>query len=45
MELLLGELTEGRRDSRRIYRLCEPGVCGHPHRCPVTLAAAGVRAC
>jgi MarR family transcriptional regulator, negative regulator of the multidrug operon emrRAB len=43
MELLLGELTEGRRDSRRICRLCEPGVCGHPQRCPVTLAAVAAQ--
>ena len=39
VEELLGALTGGRADARRICRLCEPNVCGHPERCPVTLAA------
>jgi MarR family transcriptional regulator, negative regulator of the multidrug operon emrRAB len=39
VEALLGALTGGRADARRICRLCEPNVCGHPERCPVTLAA------
>jgi DNA-binding MarR family transcriptional regulator len=39
VEGMLAALTGGRRDSRRICRLCEPDVCGHPGRCPVTQAA------
>jgi DNA-binding MarR family transcriptional regulator len=39
VEEVLAALTGGRRDARRICRLCEPDVCGHPGRCPVTLAA------
>ncbi|MQA75124.1 MAG: MarR family transcriptional regulator [Solirubrobacterales bacterium] len=39
VEPLLDALTGGRADARRICRLCEPDICGHPERCPVTLAA------
>ena len=39
VEAMLGALTNGRSDARRICRRCEPDVCGHPERCPVTLAA------
>jgi hypothetical protein len=35
----LGAATGGRDDARHICRLCDPGVCGHPERCPVTRAA------
>jgi DNA-binding MarR family transcriptional regulator len=41
-ELLAGALaaaTGGVDDARHICRLCDPGVCGHPARCPVTRAA------
>jgi MarR family transcriptional repressor of emrRAB len=36
--LLAGALGEP-ADANRICRLCEPDVCGHPTRCPVTRAA------
>jgi MarR family transcriptional regulator, negative regulator of the multidrug operon emrRAB len=39
LERLLAAVTHGREDSRRICRLCDPDVCGHPDRCPVTQAA------
>jgi DNA-binding MarR family transcriptional regulator len=35
----LGAATGGVEDARHICRLCDPGVCGHPARCPVTCAA------
>ena len=35
----LGAATGDRDDARHICRLCDPGVCGHPERCPVTRAA------
>jgi DNA-binding MarR family transcriptional regulator len=40
--LLAGALaaaTGGVHDARHICRLCDPDVCGHPARCPVTCAA------
>ena len=39
LERLLAGVTEDRDDARRICRLCDPDVCGHPARCPVTQAA------
>lgn len=35
---VLGRVTGSRADARRICRLCEPDVCGHPETCPVTQA-------
>jgi DNA-binding MarR family transcriptional regulator len=35
----LADATGSRDDARHICRLCDPGVCGHPQRCPVTVAA------
>ena len=35
----LSAATVGRDDARHICRICDPGVCGHPERCPVTRAA------
>lgn len=40
LEQLLAGLTPDHAAAGRICRLCDPGVCGHPDRCPVTLAAA-----
>jgi MarR family transcriptional regulator, negative regulator of the multidrug operon emrRAB len=40
LERLLASVTAGGEDANRICRLCDPGVCGHPSRCPVTLAVA-----
>jgi len=37
----LGAVTGDRDDARRMCRLCDPDVCGHPARCPVTRAADG----
>jgi DNA-binding MarR family transcriptional regulator len=39
LERLLASVTGGADDANRICRLCDPGVCGHPGRCPVTQAA------
>jgi DNA-binding MarR family transcriptional regulator len=39
LERLLAAVTGDRDDARRICRLCDPQVCGHPERCPVTRAA------
>ena len=39
LERLLASVTAGGDDANRICRLCDPGVCGHPARCPVTQAA------
>jgi hypothetical protein len=39
LERLLGAATDGRATARRICRLCDGDACGHPDRCPVTLAA------
>ncbi len=38
LERGLGAATHGEDDARHICRLCEPDVCGHPDRCPVTQA-------
>jgi hypothetical protein len=40
LERLLASATAGAADANRICRLCGPGVCGHPARCPVTRAVA-----
>jgi DNA-binding MarR family transcriptional regulator len=39
LERLLAAVTDEREAANRICRLCDPGVCGHPARCPVTQAA------
>jgi MarR family transcriptional repressor of emrRAB len=39
LERLLAAVTRDREAANRICRLCEPDVCGHPDRCPVTQAA------
>jgi MarR family transcriptional repressor of emrRAB len=39
LERLLGGVIEDREAANRVCRLCDPGVCGHPERCPVTQAA------
>jgi hypothetical protein len=39
LERLLASVTTSGADANRICRLCDPGVCGHPARCPVTQAA------
>jgi len=39
LERLLAAVTHDREAANRICRLCEPDVCGHPDRCPVTQAA------
>jgi DNA-binding MarR family transcriptional regulator len=39
LALTLGAATGGRDDARHICRLCDPDVCGHPARCPVTRSA------
>jgi MarR family transcriptional regulator, negative regulator of the multidrug operon emrRAB len=39
LERLLAAATGEREAANRICRLCEPNVCGHPDRCPVTQAA------
>ena len=38
LEKLLAGMTPDRAAARRTCRLCEPDLCGHPERCPVTLA-------
>lgn len=40
LERLLADATHDGAASRRICRLCDPGVCGHPAHCPVTQAAS-----
>jgi MarR family transcriptional regulator, negative regulator of the multidrug operon emrRAB len=40
LERLLASVTGSGEDANRICRLCDPGVCGHPARCPVTQAVA-----
>ena len=42
LERLLHAATGGVDDARHICRMCEPGVCGHPDRCPVTQALVAV---
>jgi MarR family transcriptional repressor of emrRAB len=39
LERLLAAVTDDREAANRICRLCDPDVCGHPERCPVTQAA------
>jgi len=39
LERLLAAVTDDREAANRICRLCDPEVCGHPDRCPVTQAA------
>jgi hypothetical protein len=39
LERLLASATASGEDANRICRLCDPGVCGHPARRPVTQAA------
>jgi DNA-binding MarR family transcriptional regulator len=39
LERLLASVTASSDEANRICRLCDPGVCGHPARCPVTQAA------
>ncbi len=42
---LLGALTSGRPDARRLCRLCDSQACGHDEgRCPVTRAADAAEA-
>ncbi|HEX3316946.1 MAG TPA: MarR family transcriptional regulator [Solirubrobacteraceae bacterium] len=45
LAVLLGRVlaaqTHGHEDARRLCRLCDADACGHPERCPVTLAAHG----
>ena len=38
LERLLARATGSGEDANRICRLCDPGICGHPDRCPVTQA-------
>ena len=40
LERLLASVTGSGDDANRICRLCDPDVCGHPGRCPVTRASA-----
>jgi DNA-binding MarR family transcriptional regulator len=42
LERLLAAATDDREAANRICRLCDPGVCGHPERCPVTQAAVAL---
>jgi MarR family transcriptional repressor of emrRAB len=39
LERLLAAVTGEREAANRICRFCDPDVCGHPNRCPVTQAA------
>lgn len=39
LEKLLTRATHSTEAARRTCRLCEPDVCGHPERCPVTRGA------
>jgi MarR family transcriptional repressor of emrRAB len=41
LERLLARATGSGEDANRICRLCDPVVCGHPARCPVTQAVLG----
>jgi DNA-binding MarR family transcriptional regulator len=38
LERLLAAVTDSGETANRICRLCDPEVCGHPARCPVTQA-------
>jgi DNA-binding MarR family transcriptional regulator len=39
LERLLAAVTDDPGAANRICRLCDPVVCGHPDKCPVTQAA------
>jgi Mn-dependent DtxR family transcriptional regulator len=39
LERLLAGAVGRPEDANRVCRLCDPVVCGHPVRCPVTRAA------
>jgi DNA-binding MarR family transcriptional regulator len=39
LERLLAAVIDEREAANHVCRLCDPGVCGHPERCPVTQAA------
>jgi MarR family transcriptional repressor of emrRAB len=41
LERLLARATGSGEDANRICRLCDPEICGHPDRCPVTQAILG----
>jgi len=41
LERLLTSVTGSGAEANRICRLCDPVVCGHPDRCPVTQAVVG----
>ena len=40
LEKLLAGMTTDHASAGHICRLCDAHICGHPDRCPVTLAAA-----
>ena len=42
LERMLGAQTTDSTASLVICRMCDPDVCGHPERCPVTQAAIAV---
>ena len=42
LERMLATVTTDATASLVICRLCDPDVCGHPARCPVTQAAYGL---
>jgi DNA-binding MarR family transcriptional regulator len=42
LERMLAAHTTDSTASLVICRLCDPDVCGHPDRCPVTVAAQGL---
>ena len=41
---VLSRRVDGPRAAERVCRLCDPGACGHPGRCPVTAASRAARA-
>jgi MarR family transcriptional regulator, negative regulator of the multidrug operon emrRAB len=38
LERLVGALADDHAAARRVCRLCDVDVCGHPERCPITQA-------
>ena len=42
LERMLGAQTTDSTASLVICRMCDPDVCGHPDRCPVTQAAIAI---
>jgi DNA-binding MarR family transcriptional regulator len=42
LERMLGAQTTDATASLVICRMCDPDVCGHPNRCPVTQAAIAI---